>query len=125
MLLYKFMCGACNCTYIGETKRHFQVRSYEHMGLSISTNNLLEYRLKYNDSNATVVRKHCNDHEHENGIDIQIVGHASNKYHLRLKESLLISMVNPTIINVQKSLSHCVSSGSRISGSTLQFLRSS
>ena len=42
MLLYKFMCGACNCTYIGETKRHFQVRSYEHIGLSISTNNLLK-----------------------------------------------------------------------------------
>ena len=36
MLLYKFTCGACNCTYIGETKRHFQVRSHEHMGLCIS-----------------------------------------------------------------------------------------
>ena len=27
MLLYKFTCSTCNCTYIGETKRHFQVRS--------------------------------------------------------------------------------------------------
>ena len=106
MLLYKFTCGTCNCTYIGETKRHFQVRSSEHMGLSILTSNLL----KYNASNATAVRKHCNDLEHDNNIDnIQIVGHASNKFHLRLKESLLISMVNPTIINVQKkSIPLCV-----------------
>ena len=99
MLLYKFTCGVCNCTYIGETKRHFQVRSSEHMGISILTGNLL----KYNASNATAVRKHCNDLEHDNGTDnIEIVGHASNKYHLRLKESLLTSLVNPTIINVQK-----------------------
>ena len=99
MLLYKFTCGTCNCTYIGETKRHFQVRSSEHMGISILTNNLL----KYNATNATAVRKHCNYLEHDNSVDnIQIVGHASNKFHLRLKESLLISMVSPTIINVQK-----------------------
>ena len=99
MLLYKFTCSACNCTYIGETKRHFQVRSYEHMGLSLLTDKLL----KYNVANATAVRKHCNDLSHDNNIDnIQIVGHASNKFHLRLKESFLISMVNPTITNVQK-----------------------
>ena len=99
MLLYKFTCSACNCTYIGETKRHFQVRSYEHMGISLLTDKLF----KYNVANATAVRKHCNDLEHNNNIDdIQIVGHASNKFDLRLKESLLISMVNPTIINVQK-----------------------
>ena len=69
------------------------------MGISILTGNLL----KYNASNATAIRKHCNDLEHDNSTDnIQIVGHASNKYHLRLKESLLTSLVNPTIINVQK-----------------------
>ena len=106
MLLYKFTCGVCNCTYIGETKRHFQVRSFEHMGISILTDN----PLKYNATHATAVRKHCCDLEHDSSIDdIQIVGHASNKFHLRLKESLLISMVNPTIINVQKkSIPLCV-----------------
>ena len=99
MLLYQFTRGVCNCTYIGETKRHFEVRSYEHMGISILTGNLL----KYNASTKTAVRKHCNDLEHDNGTDnIKIFGHASNKYLLRLKESLLTSLVNPTIINVQK-----------------------
>ena len=99
MLLYKFTCGTCNCTYIGETKRHFDVRSHEHMGVSILTNN----RKTYNANSATAVHKHCHDLEHENDIDsIQIVGHASNKFHLRIKEALLCSLVEPTIINVQK-----------------------
>ena len=106
MLLYKFTCGTCNCTYIGETKRHFQVRSYEHMGVSLLTNN----RYTYNANNATAVNRHCHDLEHENNIDsLRVVGHASNKFHLRIKESLLISMVNPTIIDVQKrSIPLCV-----------------
>ena len=106
MCLYKFTCGTCNCTYIGETKRHFQVRSYEHMGVSLLTNN----RYTYNANKATAVKKHCHDLKHENDIDsICVVGHASNKFHLRIKESLLISMVNPTIINVQKkSVPLCV-----------------
>ena len=99
MLLYKFTCGACNCTYIGETKRHFQVRSHEHMGLSLFTNK----PFTYNANAATAVNKHCHELDHECNIDnFKIVGHASNKFHLRLKESLLISMEKPTIINVQK-----------------------
>ena len=109
MLLYKFTCGTCNCTYIGETKRHFQVRSHEHMGISLLTNK----PLTYNANNATAINKHCHELEHECSIDnFQIVGHANNKFHLRLKESFLISMVNPTIINVQKkSIPLCVFGG--------------
>ena len=99
MLLYKFTCGVCNSTYIGETKRHFTVRSHEHMGISLATNK----PLAYNANNATAIRKHCHDNEHDCSIDnFSIIGHASNKFHLRLKESFLISKVNPTIINVQK-----------------------
>ena len=106
LLLYKFTCDACNCVYIGETKRHFQVRAYEHLGVSVLTENAYTY----NESNATAVNKHCHDLNHASSIDnFQIVGHASNKYHLRLKESLLIGMVKPTIINVQKkSLPLCL-----------------
>ena len=64
---------------------------------------LMNMRYTYNANTATAVHKHCHDLEHENDIDsIQIVGHASNKFHLRIKESLLCSLVKPTIINVQK-----------------------
>ena len=98
-LLYKFTCDTCNCVYIGETKRHFLVRAYEHLGVSVLTDN--EYA--YNESTATAVRKHCHDHGHASGIEnFQVIGHASNKQQLLLKEALLMGMINPTIINVQK-----------------------
>ena len=101
MLLYKFTCNTCNCVYIGETKRHFLVRASEHMGTSILTGN----PRTYNENTATAVNQHCHgdDHDHAASIDeFEVVGHASNKFHLRLKESLLIGVVKPTIINVQK-----------------------
>ena len=99
MLLYKFTCNACNCVYIGETKRHYQVRAYEHLGVSI----LIENLLSYNENSATAVRQHCHDCDHPASMDnFQVVGHANNKFHLRLKESLLTGVVKPTIINVQK-----------------------
>lgn len=99
LLLYQFTCDVCNSIYIGETKRHFLVRSLEHLGISLLTGK----PLKYNEKNATAVEKHCNDNGHNCSINnFKIVGHASNKFHLRLKESLLISRVNPSIINVQK-----------------------
>ena len=99
MCLYKFSCDTCNCIYLGETKRHFQVRSYEHIGCSIFTNN----RLSHNTNTSTAVNKHSHEFGHTINMDnFNVVGHATNKYHLRLKESLLISLVKPTLINVQK-----------------------
>ena len=53
MLLYRFTCDTCNCVYIGETKRHYQVRAYEHLGVSILTEDLYAY----NDKTATAVRQ--------------------------------------------------------------------
>ena len=90
----------CNCVYIGETKRHFHVRSHEHLEISVLTGN----KYTYNENTATAVGKHCHDLDHGNSIDnFQIAGHANNKFHLRLKEALLIGVVKPTIINVQKN----------------------
>ena len=91
----------CNCVYIGETKRHFLVRASEHLGMSILTGN----PYTYNENTATAVNQHCHsdDHHHAASIeDFEVVGHANNKFHLRLKEALLIGVVKPTIINVQK-----------------------
>ena len=101
LLLYKFTCNTCNSIYIGETKLHFTVRSHEHMGISLLTKN----SLKFNDTYATAVHKHRHDNGHVNSINnFEIVGHALNKFQLKLKESLLISREKPDIINVQKKL---------------------
>ena len=98
-LLYQYTCDMCNHVYLGETRRHYQVRVFDHLGISIKTDNGLAYNVK----SATAVRKHSHDLGHASGAEnFKIVGHASNKYHLLLKEALLIQVVKPTIINVQK-----------------------
>ena len=45
-VIYKFKCNICNDVYIGETKRHFLVREYEHLGKSILTEKNLKYTEK-------------------------------------------------------------------------------
>ena len=99
-LLYQYTCDTCNCIYIGETKRHFMVRAYEHLGLSFRTGN----SLSYNENSATAVCKHSHVLGHPSGLEnFKIIGHASSKYHLLLKEALVIGILKPTITcNVQK-----------------------
>ena len=75
------------------------VRAYEHLGLSIRTDKILTY----NENSATAVCKHSHDLGHPSGLEnFKIIGHASSTYHLLLKEALVIGIVKPTIINVQK-----------------------
>ena len=54
-VIYKYKCNICNDVYIGETKRHLLFRQYQHLGRSILT----EKPLKYNEKDATAVRKNC------------------------------------------------------------------
>ena len=62
-------------------------RGYEHLGLSVLTNN----KLKYNKNSATAVRTHIHDCDHASSLhDFKIIGSASNDFHLKIKESLLI-----------------------------------
>ena len=42
-ILYRFTCNGCNSIYLGKTKRHFLVRVYEHLGISLLTDNLYTY----------------------------------------------------------------------------------
>ena len=98
MLLYKFTCNTCNSVYIGKTKRHYLVRQFEHLGLSVFTNKAL----KYSDKDATAIRKHCHHQNHVNCTDnFKIMGNSVNNYFLQLKESLLILKLRPTL-NVAK-----------------------
>ena len=64
-VIYKYKCNICNDVYIGETKRHLLVRQYEHIGKSILT----EKPLKYNEKDATAIRKHCHHSNHQPDIN--------------------------------------------------------
>ena len=38
-LLYKYTCNSCKAIYIGKTRRHYLVRIFEHLGISLKTHN--------------------------------------------------------------------------------------
>ena len=79
-------------------KHHFLVREYEHLGKSILT----EKNLKYAEKDAAAIKKHCRDHCHTGDTScFSLVGSAANKYQPKLKESLLILKMKPSL-NVAK-----------------------
>ena len=93
-VIYKFKCNICNDVYIGENKRHFLAREYEHLGKLILT----EKNLKCAEKDATAIRKHCHNHFHTADTScFSLVGSAANKYHLKLQESVLILKMNPSL----------------------------
>ena len=98
MLLYKFTCNTCNSVYIGKTKRHYLVRQFEHLGLSVFTNKTL----RYSDKDATAIRKQCHHQNHVNCTDnFKIMGNSVSNYFLQLKELLSILKLKPSL-NVAK-----------------------
>ena len=100
LVLYKFTCSDCNVTYIGKTKRHYQVRLSEHLGISKLTNR----PLKYSKQTTTAVRDHLHCCNHNNTPDsFKIIGSARNDYHLKIKESLNILRENPVLNKTVKS----------------------
>ena len=80
---------------------NFIVRSNEHLGISVLTGN----NLSYNENKATAVRKHIHDCNHASCIDdFQIIGRARNIYFLKIKESIVIIMLKPTLNIAKESM---------------------
>ena len=87
-VVYKFQCGRCNSTYIGETDRHLKVRSGEHIGIS----SLTFYKIK--PSAESSVRDHLLFCDHSPSFDdFTILTHGNNNFLLEIKESLLIKLI--------------------------------
>ena len=77
------------------------VRKNEHLGISLATNK----SLKYNEKDATAVRKHCQHQQHTaNPDNFAILGNAISNYHLSLKESLLIFKLKPQLNIAKESM---------------------
>jgi len=94
LVLYKFLCGSCNATYIGKTKRHCKIRMCEHLGTSYKTGK----ELKWNEANSTVVRNHLKNEKHNCDFNnFKIVGFTRNDFELLIKESLLINKLKPCL----------------------------
>ena len=91
-VVYKFQCGLCNESYYGESIRHLDIRSGEHIGVSPLTGK------KVKPSNNSAICDHllhCNSVlSFENFSDL---AHENKKYLLEIKESLLIMRDKPTL----------------------------
>ena len=103
-VVYKLNCNISNDVYVGETKRHFLICQYEHLGKSILT----EKPSIYNDKDAAAIRNHCHQNNHQaDSSCFTLIGSASNNFHLKLKESLLILKLKSSL-NVPKSRCPCI-----------------
>ena len=84
-VVYKFQCGRCNSSYIGETDRHLKVRS------PLTFN-------KVKPSAESSVRDHLLLCNHSPSFDdFTILTHGNNKFLLEIKESLLIKLIKPEL----------------------------
>ena len=84
-LIYKFSCGSCTASCIGKTYRHFKVRVSEHSGVSPRTAKPVKGTLSTSVRDHTLFCDHKVVHE-----DFKFLGNESNRYLLKLKESLFI-----------------------------------
>ena len=98
-VVYKFSCGRCNAIYYGETCRHLSVRVGEHSGVSPFT------RKKSKSKKSTAVKDHKLFCDHIVSIDdFKILATSDSDFHVKVKESLLISRDEPILNKNEASL---------------------
>ena len=95
-LLYRYFCGSCNSAYVGKSKRHYMVRVYEHLGISLRKGS--KFTFNPNNKNNSVILSHINTKckNHNSSIEnFSIIGSAKTDEYLCIKESLLIHKLSP------------------------------
>ena len=98
-VVYKFSCGRCNATYYGETCHHLNIRVGEHSGVSPLTGK------KSKTKKTTAIKDHMLFCDHVVSLeDFKILASSNSEFHLKIKESLLISRDKPELNRNEKSL---------------------
>ena len=91
-VVYKFQCGLSNDSYYGESIRHLDIRSGEHIGVSSLTGK----KVKPANSSAIFDRLlHCNFLPSFDNFCV--LAHENKKYLLEIKESLLLMTDKPSL----------------------------
>ena len=91
-VVYKYTCGRCDSSYYGETDRHLEVRSGEHIGISPLT-----FR-KVKSSKESAIRDHLLNCNYIPSFDkFTILAYGHHKYILQIKESLVIKCDTPVL----------------------------
>ena len=91
-VVYKLLCGLCNESYHGESIRHLDIRSGEHVGVSPLTGKKTK---PLNNSAICDHLLHCNILPSFNNFSI--LTNENKKYLLEIKESLLVMRDKPSL----------------------------
>ena len=97
--VYKFSCGRCNAIYYGETCRHLNIRVGEHSGVSPLTGKRSKAMTTTAIKDHVLICGHVVSFE-----DLKILASSNSEFHLKIKESLLISRDKPELNRNEKSL---------------------
>ena len=102
-VVYKFLCVRCNATYYGEACQHLNVTVGGHSGISPLTGKKSTAR------KTTAVKGHMFFCDHIVSLDdLKILTSSNSEFHLKIKESLLISRDKPELNRNEKSLPLCL-----------------
>ena len=97
-VVYKFTCGVCNASYIGQTTRHFHVRACEHLGVSHKTGRAVKLP-------PTAVSAHASASGHAASINnFAVLAPGVSVHDLLVKEALFIRYQKP-YLNIQGQVS--------------------
>ena len=100
-VIYKYSCSHCPATYIGETRKQFEVRICQHKGLSFRTGKpLSEINSKIYD--------HFFEHSHQiNSDNFSILSH-SKQHETKILESIFLHSERPTLNDRNSSYQLCI-----------------
>ena len=94
--LYRYTCDGCNAFYIGKTRRHYLVRVFEHLGISLRTYQKFTFNAACKNNSSILKHVNCTKCVGKEQ-NFKIIGSASTDYHLCLKESILIKKYKPKL----------------------------
>ena len=101
-ILYRYVCDSCNGVYYGKTRRHYEVRISEHLGISLATGK--KYTFNPHNKNNTAILNHINSNACVGKKDnFKIIGSAKTDNLLCIKETLLIHKNKPNINTSERS----------------------
>ena len=90
-VIYKYQCDQCSSSYIGETQKQLKYRIFQHKGVSCRTGNRLTCPPNSN------IRQHALDFDHSIKLENFKLVNKSNKYEIKIVESILIHKLGPNL----------------------------
>ena len=90
-VIYKYSCGQCSATYIGETRKQLKVRMSQHKGISFRTGNML------NSIEKSKILDHSLDSGHFTSENNFKILDSCQPFDLRILESIYIHKIKPSL----------------------------